>query len=148
MFNKIKQNIIKFFKKTLKMEKTIKLKKCTPAGKQSSNNNNMGKNMSFVIASTFECNKHYITHLDGTSAGWVYDYEIDSSKTIEELEAEKKLAKANIEELQNKIDWLVETGNAEFNEDEFKVYTTIKLLEQKDLSISQKSKLIAELIKK
>ena len=148
MFNKTKQNIIKFFKKTLKMEKTIKLKKCTPAGKESSCNTNVGKDMSFVITSTFE-NKRYISHCGGgAAAGWVYDYEIDSPTTIEELEAEKKLAKASVEELQNKIDWLVETGNAEFNEDEFKVYATLKLLEQKDLSISQKSKLIAELIKK
>lgn len=133
----------------LKIEKTIKLRKCTPAGKPSSNNGNMGTNQFwFVITSTFECNKHFINHASSSDcAGWIYDYEIDSLITIEELEAEKEIAKASVEALQTKIDWLIETGNTEFNEDEFKVYATLKLLEKTDITITEKSKLIAGLIK-
>lgn len=142
------KKIILKLKLKLKMEKTIKLRKCTPAGKESSGNTHMGKDLSFVITSTFECNKHYISHASSShSAGWIYDYEIDSLITIEELEAEKKIAKASVEALQSKIDWLNESGNLEFDEEEFKVYATLKLLEKTDLTITEKSKLIAELIK-
>ena len=130
------------------MKKPIKLRKCTPAGKSSSDNTHMGKDDSFVITSKFECNKNYIQRVsDGASCGWVYDYEIDSLITIEELEAEKEIAKASVEALQTKIDWLTETGNTEFDEEEYKVYATLKLLEKTDLTITEKSKLIAGLIK-
>jgi len=108
----------------------------------------MGKGETFVITSKFECDKNYIQRVcDASHAGWVYDYEIETPITIEELEAEKEIAKASIAALQSKIDWLTETGNAEFDEDEFKVYATLKLLEKTDLSITEKSKLIAGLIK-
>jgi hypothetical protein len=43
---------------------------------------------------------------------------------------------------------MTETGSDEFSEDEFKVYQTLKLLEDEKLSRLEKSKLIAELIKK
>ena len=106
------------------MKKPIKLRKCTPAGKSSSDNTHMGKDDSFVITSKFECNKNYIQRVsDGASCGWVYDYEIDSLITIEELEAEKEIAKASVEALQTKIDWLTETGNTEFDEEEYKAHS-------------------------
>jgi hypothetical protein len=146
-YNKIKRNIIKFFNVKIKMEKTIKLKKCTPAGKQSSENTHMGKDEEFIITSTYECNKHNIKSVCGRNSGWVYDYEIDTPITLEELDAEKNSLKTKIDLIQTKIDWLIETGNFEFDEEQYKVYTTIKLLEKKDLSILEKSKLIAELIK-
>jgi hypothetical protein len=146
-YNKIKRNIIKFFNVKIKMEKTIKLKKCTPVGKQTSNNIHMGKNEEFIITSTFECNKNYIKSICGRDSGWVYDYEIDKTITLEELDVEKSSLKSKIDLIQTKIDWLSETGNFEFDEEQYKVYTTIKLLEKKDLSILEKSKLIAELIK-
>ena len=140
-------NLFKFLKGKTKMEKTIRLKKCTPAGKITSNNRNMGIAEEFIIIDSFECNKHHIKELCGTHAGWVYDYEIDSPVTVEELEAEKEIAKASVEALQTKIDWLTETGNTEFDEEEYKVYATLKLLEKTDLTIGEKSKLIAGLIK-
>jgi hypothetical protein len=146
-YNKIKRNIIKFFNLKIKMEKTIKLKKCTPAGKPTSSNTHMGKDEEFIITSTFECNKNYIRSTCGINSGWVYDYEIDNPITLEELDAEKNSLKSKIDLIQTKIDWLSETGNSEFDEEQYKVYTTLKLLEKKDLSTLEKSKLIAELIK-
>jgi hypothetical protein len=147
LYNKIKHNIIKFFNVKIKMEKTIKLKKCTPAGKQSSGNTHMGDSEEFIITSTYDCIKHNIRSICGVNAGWVYDYEIDTPITLEELDVEKNSLKTKIDLIQTKIDWLIETGNFEFDEEQYKVYTTIKLLEKKDLSILEKSKLIAELIK-
>ncbi len=129
------------------MEKTIKLKKCTPSGKPSSCNTHMGKDEEFIITSTYECNKYNITSVCGRGCGWVYDYEIDKPITLEELDAEKNSLKTKIDLVQTKIDWLSETGNSEFDEEQYKVYTTLKLLEKKDLSTLEKSKLIAELIK-
>ena len=148
-YNNIKGNIIKFFKIKIKMEKTIKLKKCTPAGKPSSCNTHMGKNEEFIITSTFECNKNNIKSIcgSGRDCGWVYDYEIDTPITLDELTAEKDSLNSKIDLVQTKIDWLSETGNSEFDEEQYKVYTTLKLLEKKDLSTLEKSKLIAELIK-
>ena len=146
-YNKIKSNIIKFFNLKIKMEKTIKLKKCTPAGKPSSGNTHMGKHEEFIITSTFECNKHHIKSVCGRDSGWVFDYEIDTPITLEELNHEKDSLKSKIDLIQTKIDWLSETGNSEFDEEQYKVYTTLKLLEKKDLSTLEKSKLIAELIK-
>lgn len=144
LFKKIILNL----KIKLKMKKPIKLRKCTPVGKPSSDNTHIGKDDSFVITSKFECNKNYIQRVcDAASCGWVYDYEIDSPVTVEELEAEKEIAKASVEALQTKIDWLTETGNTEFDEEEYKVYATLKLLEKTDLTITEKSKLIARLIK-
>ena len=147
LYDKIKHNIIKFFNIKIKMEKTIKLKKCTPEGKVSSNNSNMGKNEEFIIDSIFQCNKYYIRTVCGINYGWVYDYEIDSLMTLEKLNDEKDLLKSKIDLIQTKIDWLSETGNSEFDEEQYKIYTTLKLLEKKDLSTLEKSKLIAELIK-
>ncbi len=68
-------------------------------------------------------------------------------KEIEKLKAEKDSLKSKIDLIQTKIDWLTESGNSEFDEEQYKVYTTLKLLEKKDLSTMEKSKLIAELIK-
>lgn len=146
-YDKIKRNIIKFFKVKIKMKRTIKLKKCTPAGKPTSANNNMGKDEEFFITSTYDCNKHNIQTICGRNAGWIYNYEIDNPVTLEELNAEKDSLKSKIDSIQTKIDWLTETGNSEFDEEQYKVYTTLKLLEKKDLSTMEKSKLIAELIK-
>lgn len=147
LYNKIKRNIVNFFNVKIKMEKRIRLKKCTPEGKLSSCNTNMGKNEEFIITSTYECNKHNIRTVGGRDSGWVYDYEIDSPMTLEELNVEKDSLKSKIDLVQTKIDWLTETGNSEFDEEQYKVYTTLKLLDKKDLSIIEKSKLIAELIK-
>jgi hypothetical protein len=147
LYNKIKRNIIKFFNVKIKMEKTIKLKKCTPVGKQTSGNTHMGKDEEFIITSTYDCNKNNIRSICGRDSGWVYDYEIDKPITLEELDAEKNSLKTKIDLIQTKIDWLSETGNSEFDEEQYKVYTTLKLLEKKDLSTLEKSKLIAELIK-
>ena len=127
LYDKIKHNIIKFFNIKIKMEKTIKLKKCTPEGKVSSNNSNMGKNEEFIIDSIFQCNKYYIRTVCGINSGWVYDYEIDSLMTLEKLNDEKDLLKSKIDLIQTKIDWLSETGNSEFDEEQYKIYTRKKI---------------------
>lgn len=66
----------------------------------------------------------------------------------EELElAEKNLneAKNSVENIKNKINYLTETGNKEFDENEFRAYNTIKTLENSNLSTVEKAKQISSL---
>jgi len=64
----------------------------------------------------------------------------DLQKELLKLEEQK-------EDIQNKIDWITETGSEEYDETEVKVWTTLKTLDDKKLSPLEKSKLIAKLIK-
>jgi hypothetical protein len=76
----------------------------------------------------------------------LYDTNIEDIK--EELEiAEKELneAKNNIENIKLKIEYLTETGNKNFDENEYRAYTTIKALENSNLSTLEKAKQIASL---
>jgi hypothetical protein len=85
----------------------------------------------------------------GKESGWVYEWEMEGYKVgIEELEKELSEAQTKLDNIQFKIDWMKETGSDDFIEDEFKVYQTLKLLDNGKLSMIEKSKLIAELIKK
>jgi len=65
--------------------------------------------------------------------------------TKELLELEKNFVDSRTE-LQNKLQYLEESGSEVFDENEYKVHTTLKTLENKKLSIKEKTKLIASLI--
>lgn len=123
----------------------------TPCGKASSNNTNIKHQNVFIIVSKYgeRVKAWNINHLSGTTAGWVYEWEMEVyALGIKELEQELTETKTKLESIQSKINWINETGSTEFSEDEFKVYQTLKLLDDSKLSMIEKSKLIAELIKK
>lgn len=135
--------------------KKIKLKNCTPTGQSSSSNSNLGSCKEFIVGDVYGSgannSKAYNIHsIDGKKhEGWVYDYEMEISVlTVEELQKELQEAKDKVTHVQNKIDYLNESGAKEYDEEQFKVYSTLKLLENKELSMFEKSKLIADLIKK
>jgi hypothetical protein len=121
-----------------------------PSGKEGSNNGNIGKGREFTVMSPYDKpNSWNIMDQSGIPAGWVYEWEMEGFKLgIKELEKELSEAQTKLNNIQFKIDWMTETGSDEFSEDEFKVYQTLKLLEDEKLSRLEKSKLIAELIKK
>lgn len=148
----IKQLFNKKTKTKIMVGKKVKLIE-TPCGKKSSNNTNIKHQNVFIIVSKYGENAWNINHLSGTTAGWVYEWEMEGYVLgIKELEQElaETIAetKTKLESIQSKINWINETGSTEFSEDEFKVYQTLKLLDDSKLSIIEKSKLIAELIKK
>ena len=124
-----------------------------PSNKPSSSNVNRGNGLEYTVlrqitTTTLE-NSWYINDVNGNSAGLVYEWEIEDYKIgMKELEQELSEAQAKLDNIQLKIDWIKETGSEEFNEDEFKVYQTLKLLDNGKLSMIEKSKLIAGLIKK
>lgn len=64
----------------------------------------------------------------------------DLKKEMKELDLEKKA-------IQDKLDWMEETGSEEYDETEVKVWSTLKTLDNKKLTALQKTKAIAELIK-
>ena len=59
---------------------------------------------------------------------------------ILEIEKEKKL-------INDKINFLEETGSKEYNENEFRAYAIIKTIERENLSNFEKAQLISKLIK-
>jgi alpha-amylase/alpha-mannosidase (GH57 family) len=122
-----------------------------PSGKASSSNANIGKQHDeyTVMSPSGQSNSWNIVDQFGNAQGWVYEWEMEVFKFgIKELEKELSEAQTKLNNIQFKIDWMTETGSDEFSEDEFKVYQTLKLLEDEKLSRLEKSKLIAELIKK
>jgi hypothetical protein len=121
-----------------------------PSGKPSSGNGNLGNEKEYKIISRYTIDKSWLL-IDsiGSSSGWAYEWEMEGYKLgIEELEKELSEAQTKLDNIQFKIDWMKETGSDDFIEDEFKVYQTLKLLDNGKLSMIEKSKLIAELIKK
>jgi len=152
MFQKIFNYIYKKFNKNKKIMigTKITLKKA-PKGKNSSSNSNIDlkEKQVFTVYESYGLNSWVIVNNNGRDAGWVYEWEMDIAMTNKE-QLEEKLQELNkeVEEVKTKLQWLEETGNNEFSEDEYKVYKTLKLMEDPSLNNVQKSKLIAELIKK
>ena len=74
-----------------------------------------------------------------------------SSIEVFEEQIDKAVAKiaatrAFIEETQNKIAFMQEIGSDQFDENEFKAYHTLTIIEQSDMSKIEKAKAIAALI--
>jgi len=147
---------IKLFFKRVKTKnkmigKNVKLVKCTPSGKPSSGNANIGSDGLFRISSnwvTGNCYNGYgICNSFGHTAGWVYEYEIEGVQTVQDIQNEIKEMEEKLFCLKSKIEWMNEVGATEYDEDEFKVYETLKTLQNDGLSIKDKTKLIASLIK-
>jgi hypothetical protein len=74
-----------------------------------------------------------------------------SSIEVFEEQIDKAVAKiaatrAFIEETQNKIAFMQEVGSDQFDENEFKAYHTLTIIEQSDMSKIEKAKAIAALI--
>jgi hypothetical protein len=140
-----------FNKKTkIMVGKKVKLVKGT-CGKPSSNNFYLGNGAEYTVrVIVSEIDKSWsIVDKCGQPCGWVYEWEMEGyALGIKELEQELSEAQTKLDTIQSKIDWINETGTSEFSEEEFKVYQTLKLLENTKLSMLEKSKLIAELIKK
>jgi hypothetical protein len=65
---------------------------------------------------------------------------------IEKAEAKIAATKAFINETKNKIAFMKETGSEMFDENEFKAYHTLTIIEQSDMSKIEKAKAIAALI--
>jgi hypothetical protein len=140
-----------FNKKTKIMTgKRVKLVKC-PSGKPTSSNSHIGNGMEYTVSNryTTDGKSWILTDAYGNSIGWAYEWEMEGYKLgIKELEQQLSEAQTKLDTIQSKINWINETGSDEYSEDEFKVYQTLKLLENGKLSMIEKSKLIAELIKK
>jgi len=147
----------KFFKKLkttkMKVGDIIKIEKDT-SSKICSGNTNLNSNKKFKITAIEKGNTYTCYHLadvtfPNINTGWVYDFEaVLLTVKLEDLQVQLSEAQKNINDLQAKIDWMTEAGVTEFDEEEYKVYRTIKLFNDKLLNDLEKSKLIAELIKK
>lgn len=92
-----------------------------------------------------------IKHLDNPHIGNInvylsnLDFYLQSKTQIEE---EITKAKAIITEGEAKLQWMKDTKNEEFDEDEFKVWSTLQILAKKGVTDVEKAKAIAALIKK
>lgn len=75
--------------------------------------------------------------------------EITSKEIKEDIKMYKEQLKeieASITQCNNKLDYLKEIGSDKFDDNEFKAYETLKLVDNKKLSTIEKAKLIAKLI--
>jgi hypothetical protein len=146
--------INKFKKKEMakgSIGKKVKLVSSSVKGKRSSGNSNIGLPEIFTITGSYnpgegEIGWNIVTST-GINAGWVYDYEIAGGITKEEIQKEIETLECQINDEKLKLSWMEEVGTEEYDEDQFKVYKTLKLLEDGETSLVEKSKLIAELIR-
>ena len=84
-----------------------------------------------------------------------YDYELVLGpynkevieKEIAEINEEKAKLDTEIGDLESKIQWMEEVGVTEFDEDEYKVWKTLSLLEDDSVGKIEKMKEIAKMIK-
>jgi hypothetical protein len=139
----------------LKNNKKMKNKKvkliANPCNKESSNNNNRGSSRIFTVKDPYNesCVGHawYVVDDCGRSAGWAYEWEMESAElTIEELETKLVNAHLEIDEIKSKIKWMKEAGATKFDEKEHKVWRTLSTLENTELSKMEKVKIIASLV--
>lgn len=65
---------------------------------------------------------------------------------IEKAEAKIEATKTFINETKNKIEFMLEVGTDQFDENEFKAFHTLTIIEQSDMSKIEKAKAIAALI--
>jgi hypothetical protein len=122
-----------------------------PSGKPTSNNTNINSGGTYVIGNQHDTGNiykaYYITHVAGANAGWVYEYEIVGPETKEDIAKQIDELQSEIDCLKSKLGWMNDVGVDEYDEDEFKVYETLKTLQDNDLDLKAKTKLIASLIK-
>ena len=151
----MKQFFKQLFNKKTKIMKGKKVKLVKgPSGKPTSSNGYLGNGVEYTVLGRHSTDISFgkswnLMDVCGNSIGWAFEWEMEGYKLgIKELEQELSEAQTKLDTIQSKINWINETGSDEFSEDEFKVYQTLKLLENGKLSMLEKSKLIAELIKK
>jgi hypothetical protein len=148
----MKKLIYKIFnckKQKIMTGKKVKLRPA-PRGKEISGNSNLANSNTFIVMGRYAQHKGawYISFENATLAGWVYEWEmVGFAVTLEELRNQYTEKENEMKEIGFKIEWMEETGSTEFDENEFKVYQTLKLFEDKELTMVEKSKLIAKLIK-
>jgi hypothetical protein len=140
-------NKLKSRKMKGKVGKRVKLVKSTPKGKVSSNNAHIGSDSWFTINSDNGDGTWQLASSVGAVSGWVYDYEIAGVTTIIDLEADANELRCQLDAINSKIYWMQENNVSEFDEEEFKVFETLRLLEDSDKTIIEKSKAIAALIR-
>jgi hypothetical protein len=142
IFNCKKQKIKTMIGKKVKLQPT-------PKGKRASGNAHLTSSNGFTITAPYnQTPRGWVISFDnGTGAGWVYEWEmVDYKVTIEELRDDYTEKENEMKEIGIKIEWMEQTGSSEFKENEFKVYQTLKLFENKELTMVEKSRLIANLI--
>lgn len=147
---KVKLIIRRIKTKNKMIGKEVKLVKCSPSGKPTSGNGYVGTDNKFVItnsAASGAFKTYNISLLSGVTAGWVYEHEIQGAINASSLNEEIKELEEKISCLKAKLEWMNELGVEEYDEDEFKVYETLKTLQNDELSLKDKTKLIASLIK-
>jgi hypothetical protein len=141
-----------FKKKNMKRKVNDKVRLIpTPFGKPTSSNGNCFKGNSEVFAILSVCEngtRYEIKNSCGVNAGWVYDYEtIGFEITKEEILNKISDLQSEINELTLKLEYLDLTESETFDEDEYKVHSVLTTLEDSKLSLGERTKIIAKLIK-
>jgi len=68
------------------------------------------------------------------------------TQTVEDIENDVKKYEAKVKEAKAKLDWMKKVNADIYDETEFKVFSTLEALDNKNLSSTEKTKIIASLI--
>jgi hypothetical protein len=154
------KKILNKFNKLIKKEKMAKIvvgKKYrvikTPVGMTSSGGTGTGGgNLEVLINSK---NTGGEDRWNSNNGSWYYGYELKSLEpytkeeileSIKEVESEIRTKNSEISNLKSKLKFMEENGLEEFDEDQFKVFRTLELIDSKELSKMEMAKEIAKLI--
>jgi|SRR5688572_11519907 len=114
--------------------------------------NALGKSVGFSCDTVTLTKVHVGT---GSRPSWYTDYQnyviyLDQfnpfSLTKDELEKSRDSLMTEVSEVNTKLNWMTETGNKEYDEDEFKAWGVLGIIDSSDSKIN-KAKAIAKLIK-
>jgi hypothetical protein len=153
------KKILNKFKKLIKKEKMAKIvvgKKYrvikTPVGMPSSGGSGTGGgNLEVMIVSKNGVEGKW----NSKEGSWYYGYELKSLEpdtkeeileSIKEVESEIRTKNSEISNLKSKLKFMEDNGLEEFDEDQFKVFRTLELIDSKELSKIEMAKEIAKLI--
>ena len=121
----------------------------TPKNKPSSHNINITNDPSktFEIYKADKAN-NYIKDLKGEECGWVYDYEtIPAASSIEELETKIKEYELAISESFDKLKYLKDTCQTEFDEKAYQLHILLAEKLKKDVNLTETVNAVLDITK-
>lgn len=90
----------------------------------------------------------YIKNLKGKECGWVYDYEtIPAASSIEELETKIKEYELAISESFDKLKYLKDTCQTEFDEKTYELHCFLRLRLKKDINLTETVNAVLDITK-
>lgn len=120
----------------------------TPPTKHSSSNIRINSSKEVYEICRINSTNLYIKNLKGVECGWVYEYEtIPTNPSIEELEAKIKEYELAISDNYDKLKYLKDTCQTEFDEKAYELHCFLRLRLKKDINLTETVDAILDITK-